>query len=163
MGTVYVKEGVCTMATGSHTLFLTVVIGLAVLSTGTRSEAAPAPCALVTAAEVEQVVGKLAGAPKGDQEGSAAWCNYEFVNGTDAMEVWVFPADGIERGRAKAKNPVAVKGLGEDAFLTRGMHGLDYVDLFIKKGKATIKLSLKETAGDEDKLKTLGQKAAGRM
>jgi hypothetical protein len=79
------------------------------------------------------------------------------------MEVWIFPADGIERGRTKAKNPAAVKGIGEDAFLTRGMHGLDYVDLFIKKGKATIKLSLKETAGDEEKLKTLGKKAADRL
>ena len=142
-------------------IFLMVMIGIGGL--GPRSEAAPAPCSLLTAAEVEQVVGKLMGTPKAGEEGRAAWCNYEFANGTDAMEVWVFPADGIERARKDAKKPTALKGLGEDAFLNRGMHGLDYVDLFIRKGKTTIKLSLKETAGDEEKLKIFGKKVVGRL
>ncbi len=43
------------------------------------------------------------------------------------------------------------------------MFGLDYVDLYIKKGSATVKLSLKKTAGDEEKLKALAQKAVGRF
>ena len=49
------------------------------------------------------------------------------------------------------------------AGIDRGMHGLAYVNLFIKKGTVTVQLSLKETAGDEDKLKALGQKAVGRF
>ena len=151
------------MAMQFNRIFLAVMIGIGALSIGMRSDAAPAPCLLLTAAEVEQVVGKLMGTPKADQEGSAAWCNYEFANGKDAMEVWVFPADGIERGRNNSKKPTAVKGLGEDAFIERGMHGLEYVNLFIKKGETTIQLSLKETAGDEEKLKTLGKKAVGRL
>ena len=121
------------------------------------------PCKLLTQAEVEQDISQLQGNPKADKEGQAAWCNYEFANGKDALEVWVFPAEGIDRGRKQAKQPVAVKGLGEDAFMERGMHGLDYVNLFIKKGTVTVQLSLKETAGDEDKLKALGQKAVGRF
>ncbi|BCA53220.1 hypothetical protein W02_03600 [Nitrospira sp. KM1] len=121
------------------------------------------PCKVLTTAEVEQVVGKLKGTPTGDKEGEAGWCNYEFANGKDAMEVWVFPADGINRGRKVSKKPVTVKGLGDDAFMDRGMHGLDYVNLFIKKQGVTVKLSLKESAGDEDKLKTLAQKAVGRF
>ena len=125
--------------------------------------APPDPCSLLTAAEVEQVVGKLKGTPKTDKEGAASWCNYEFSNGKDAFEVWVFPADGIDRARKQAKKQTAVKGLGDEAFLTRGMFGLDYVDLYIKKGGTTVKLSLKETAGDEDKLKKLAQKAVGRF
>jgi len=151
------------MATPSSRIVLAVMIGLGSLGISARSNAAPAPCSLLMTAEVEQVVGKLMGTPKADQEGSAAWCNYEFANGKDAMEVWVFPAVGIERGRSKAKTPTAVKGLGEDAFIDRGMHGLDYVNLFIKKGKTTIQLSLKETEGDEEKLKTLGKKAVDRL
>ncbi|MGB4069199.1 MAG: hypothetical protein WBK08_14320 [Nitrospira sp.] len=143
--------------------FLTVMVGIGDLGIGTRSDAAPAPCSLLTDAEVEQVVGKLMRTPKAEQEGRAAWCNYEFANGKDAMEVWVFPADGIERGRNKSMKPTAVKGLGEDKFIERGMHGLDYVNLFIKKGETTIQLSLKETAGDEEKLKALGKKAVGRL
>jgi hypothetical protein len=121
------------------------------------------PCGLLTIAEVEQVIGKVKGQPAGDKEGQASWCNYEFVNGKDAMEVFVFPADGIERGRKASKKPVTVKGLGDDAFMDRGMHGIDYVNLFIKKKDVTVKLSLKESAGDEDKLKVLAQKAVGRF
>jgi hypothetical protein len=152
------------MATQSNRIFLTLLaVVLGIGSVGTRSDAAPTPCSLVATAEVEQVVGKLKGPPTSDQEGSAAWCNYEFANGKDAMEVWVFPAEGIDRARKQSKKPVTVKGLGEDAFLERGMHGFDYVDLFIKKGNTTIKLSLKETGGDEEKLKTLGKKAIGRF
>ncbi len=103
------------------------------------------------------------GTLKAGEEGRAAWCNYEFANGMDAMEVWVFPTDGIERAHKAAKKPTALKGLGEDAFIERGMHGLDYVDLFIRKGKTTIQLSLKESAGDEEKLKTLGRKPVDRL
>ncbi|SLM49196.1 protein of unknown function [Nitrospira japonica] len=121
------------------------------------------PCKIVTIAEVEQIIGKLKEAPKSGQEGEAAWCNYEFANGKDAFEIWVFPASGIDRARKLAKKPVQLKGLGDDAFMNRGMHGLDYVDIFIKKGSATVKLSLHETAGDEDKLKALAQKAVGRF
>lgn len=151
------------MVTQTSRIVLSIITTIGMFSMSTPSDAAPAPCALLTAAEVEQVVGKLSGAPKADQEGSAAWCNYEFANGTDAMEIWVFPVDGIERGRAKAKTSMVVKGLGEDAFIVRGMHGLEYVNLFIKKGNTTIQISLKETSGDEEKVKTLGKKAVGRM
>jgi hypothetical protein len=134
-------------------------VGVAALATPPEVD----PCKLVTTTEVDQVISKLKGAPKFDKEGDAAWCSYEFANGKDAFEVWVFPADGIERGRKQAKKPVAVKGLGDDAFLNRGMHGLDYVDLFIKKGAVTVKLSLKESAGDEDKVKALAQKSLARF
>ena len=125
--------------------------------------APPAPCSLLTTAEVEQVVGKLNGPPKADQEGAASWCDYQFANGKDAMEIWVYPADGIQRARNKAKNPTAVTGLGEEAFITRGMFGLNYADLYIKKGGTTVKIAIKETAGDEEKLKTMGRKAVGRF
>lgn len=79
------------------------------------------------------------------------------------MEIWVYPADGIQRARSKAKNPAAITGLGEEAFLTRGMFGLKYVDLYIKKGGTIVKLSIRETASDEDKLTTLAQKAVRRF
>lgn len=142
----------------------TLAICLGSVTMGSVTLAAPPePCSLLTTAEVEQAVGKLSGTPTVDKEGDAAWCNYEFAGNKYAMEVWVFPADGLDRAKKKAKNPTAVKGLGDEAILTRGMFGLDYVDLYIKKGGTTIKITLKETAGDEDKLKTMGQKAVGRL
>lgn len=125
--------------------------------------AAPEPCSLLTNAEVEQVIGKLKGAPKADKAGNAAWCNYEFANGKDEFEIWVGSVDAFMRMRKEAKKPVTVNGLGDDAFLNRGAHNLGYVDLTIKRGAVLVQLALKETAGDEEKLKTLGQKAAGRF
>lgn len=102
----------------------------------------------------------MKGVPPAEKEGDSRWCNYEFANGKDAIEVWVFPADAIDRARKKAKKPVAGKSLGDDALMDRGAFGLDYVDLYIKKGSTTVKLSLKEAAGDEDKL---AKKAVGRF
>ena len=79
------------------------------------------PCTLLTQAEVEHVIGPLQGKPKADQEGQAAWCNYEFANGKDAMEVWVFPAEGIDRHDAarvaecRGEDPAARGVVGEIA------------------------------------------------
>ena len=147
-----------------HRILLRATVSVGMLALSSISMAAPpAPCSLLTTAEVEQVVGKLNGPPKADQEGAASWCDYQFANGKDAMEVWVFPADGIDRGRKVSKKPAPVKGLGDDAFMDRGMHGLDYGSLFVKKGSTTVKFSIKETAGDEDKVKVLAQKAVGRF
>ena len=147
-----------------HRILLSVTVSVGMLALSSISMAAPpAPCSLLTTAEVEQVVGKLNGPPKADQEGAASWCDYQFANGKDAMEIWVYPADGIQRARSKAKTPTTVTGLGEEAFITRGMFGLNYADLYIKKGSTTVKIAIKETAGDEDKLKTMGQKVVGRL
>jgi len=145
-------------------LFFAVALCLcsALVATPSLAES-PAPCSLLTIAEVEQVVGKLKGAPTADKEGAAGWCNYEFANGKDALELWVFPSEAIGRSRAISKNPVTVKGLGDDAFMDRGMHGLNYVNLYVKKGSTTINLAIQETAGDEEKVKALAQKALRRF
>ena len=145
------------------TILAACFVSVSITSISLAEPPAVDPCQVMTIAEIEQVIGKVKGKPTGDKEGDAAWCNYEFANGKNAMEVWVFPADAINRGRKVSKNPVAVKGLGDDAFMDRGMHGLDYVNLFIKKGTVTVKLSLKETAGDEDKLKALARTALNRF
>lgn len=121
------------------------------------------PCKLITTVEVEQVVGKLKGAPAGESIGNAVTCNYEFVNTKDAFEIWASGNYAFATMRKDAKNAVSVKGLGDDAFMDRGALGLDYVDLYIKKGTALVKLSLRETTGDEEKLKALGHKAVGRF
>ncbi|MEZ4587660.1 MAG: hypothetical protein R2909_14800, partial [Gemmatimonadales bacterium] len=128
-----------------HHAMLTVATSAGLGPLPPAATAAPDPCALVTVAEVEATISRVKGTPKADREGAASWCDYQFVNGTDAFEVWVLPADGIERGRKKSKKPIAIKGLGDDAFLDRGMDGLDYANLFIKKGDTTIQLSLKES------------------
>lgn len=80
----------------------------------TAQAAPPAPYSLLMNQELEQVIGKLKGAPQTDKEGDASWCNYEFANEKDAMEVWVFPDDAIDHARKRTKKSVVVKGLGDD-------------------------------------------------
>lgn len=121
------------------------------------------PCTLLTTAEVEQVVGKLKRAATGESIGNAVTCNYQFANDKDEFEIWASGDYAFATMRKDAKKAVSVKGLGDDAFMDRGAHGLDYVDLYIKKGTTLVKLSLRESAGDEEKLKALGRKAVGRF
>ena len=121
------------------------------------------PCTLLTKAEVEQIVGKVNREPKSETEGDARWCQYPFANDKDVLEVWVFPADGIERARRSAKNSTALKGIGQEAFFVCKLHGIDYLDLFMKKANITVKISMKETPGDEDKVKALAHKALARF
>ena len=77
--------------TGKNVFFLVLMSALSLSCDfgATALAGAPkvAPCSLLTNADVEQVIGKLAGNPKQESEGNAAWCNYEFANGKDAMEV----------------------------------------------------------------------------
>lgn len=142
-------------------MVVTCIAGLSFSSTTLAGP--PEPCSLLTTAEVEQVVGKLNGTPKADKEGAASWCDYQFADGKDAMEVWVFPADAIDRAKKKSKKPVVIKGLGDEALMDRGAFGLEYVDLYIKKGDTTVKIAIRETAGDKDKVKALAKKAVGRF
>ena len=84
-----------------------VLLIAAVFAAGSVRAQSPAhadPCALIARAEVEQIVGKLKGTPKTDKEGQASWCHYEFANGKDAFELWVFPGEGIDRARRTAKS-----------------------------------------------------------
>jgi hypothetical protein len=43
------------------------------------------------------------------------------------------------------------------------MHGLAYTNLFVRKGSTTVKLSIQQTSGDEEKLKALARKALPRF
>lgn len=121
------------------------------------------PCALVANADIEQILGKLGSNPKGDSEGDARWCTYEFANGTDAMEIWVLPSDALARAREKAKSTLPAAGLGDEAFMVRKLNGIDYLDLFVRKGDVTMNIALLEMPGDEQKLIALARKAIERL
>lgn len=141
------------------------ITALGVLIAWSADAAPPAvdPCALISTADIEQIVGRLGSAPSGDSEGDARWCNYEFANGEDSMEIWVLPADALVRARDKAKSPIATPGLGNEAFMVRKLNGIDYLDLFVRKGDVTMNIALHETASDEQKLIALARKAIERL
>lgn len=143
-----------------------VLCAIPVMGVSLPSGAAPPgldPCTLLTTAEVEQVIGKLKGAPKGNTLADAKSCTYEFTNGRDEFEIWIGPGDAFARMRKDAKKPVPVGGFGEEAFMDRGRLDLGSLELTMRKGTVLAQLSIREGAGDEAKLRSLAQKAVGRM
>lgn len=121
------------------------------------------PCTLVTTAEVEAVLSKLKGPPRGETLADAKSCTYEFTNGQDEFEVWIGSGDAFALMRRDAKKPVSVGGFGEEAYMERGRLDLGSLELTMRKGAVLAQLSIREGAGDEAKLRTLAQKAVGRM
>lgn len=143
-----------------------VLCALPVLVVSLPIEAAPPglnPCTLLTTAEIEQVLSKLKGTPKGDTLADAKSCTYEFANGQDEFEIWISPGDAFARMREDAKNPVTVGGFGEEAFMDRGRLDLGSLELTMRKGAVLAQLSIRDGAGDEVKLKALALKAVRRM
>lgn len=120
------------------------------------------PCALVTKADVEQIIGKLKGDPTSNREERTRFYIYEFVNEKDTLKLWVFPASGLERARKSIKTLSPVTGLGQDAFITRNKD-VPYIELYLKKGTVTLEVTMKESLGDEDKVKAIAKKAITRL
>ena len=136
------------------------------LSTSSVSWGAPPavdPCKLLTPAEVEQVVGKLKGAPASETLGHGVRCGYDFADEKNEFEIWTSAASWSKALHKDAKQPVMVSGLGDEAFMDRGKVDPEDVDLYIRKGATLIILMTRKSLGDEEKLKTLGRKAVGRL
>lgn len=142
----------------------TLAICLGSVAMGSVTLAAPPePCSLLTAAEIEQVVGKLKETPRVENLGDTAQCIYEFANATSELDIWLGTADSLAPARKRAKQPVAVNGIGDEALLDRGRIDASTAELHIRKGKQVLLLMLSDTPGDEAKLKALAQKPVGRF
>lgn len=125
--------------------------------------APPAPCSLLTTAEVEQTIGKLKGTPRVDTLGDTAQCIYEFADATSELDIWIGTADSLAPARKRAKQPVAVNGIGDEAIMDRGRIDASTAELHVRKGKQVLLFMLSDTPGDVAKLKALAQKAVGRF
>lgn len=123
----------------------------------------PDPCSLLTTAEVEQVVGKLKRVPSSETLGHGVRCGYDFADEQNEFEIWTSEASWSNALHKDAKQPVMVSGLGDEAFMDRGKVDPESVDLYIRKGATLIVLMTRKSPGDEEKLKTLGKKAVGRL
>ena len=121
------------------------------------------PCKLLTPAEVEQVIGKLKGAPTSETLGDGVRCGYDFADEKNEFEIWASEESWSKVLHKDAKHPVMVRGLGEEAFMDRGKVDPEDVDLYIRKGATLIILMTRRNPGDEEKLKTLGKKAVARL
>lgn len=108
-------------------------------------------------------VGKLKGTPTSETLGHGVRCGYDFADEKNEFEIWASEASWSKALHKDAKQPVMVSGLGDEAFMDRGKVDPEAVDLYIRKGATLIVLMTRKSPGDEEKLKTLGKKALGRL
>ena len=121
------------------------------------------PCTLVKKGEVEQIVGRPTGNPTSERNDKVRMCTFLFSSDpSDALELWLYPVEALERAKKDIKDLSPVAGPGQEAFLHRDKK-FEYVRLFVKKGKVMLEVRLNESAGDEDKVKAIAKKALGRF
>jgi len=89
-------------------------------------------------------------------------CSYTFANGTDELEIWVYPATGLERARKAYKDLTPVTDLGAEAYLRRNTD-IDWIEPDTKKGDVSLQVTMTKTAGDVDKVKALAKKALAKL
>lgn len=141
-----------------------VAIACLMLGTGRALAADPTtdPCSLLTPAEVEQAIGKLRAVPKQSVIDRARMCDYQLANDSVGLSVWLLPAVGLDRARKEYPELAAVKGMGSEAVIHRNER-FDWIELFARKGNATLQMSMPLTTGDAAKLQALAAKALARL
>ncbi len=129
-----------------------------------QAEAAvPNPCSLVTAAEMQAIVGPLAGAPRAtDPASGEVTCSFEPVNGPSFVDVSLHDGDLKSwKARNGGKSPVSLPELGADAFVNPSTN--DWVDLFAKKGAVIVRVTLPTGPKSMDMAKAIAKKALARL
>lgn len=143
-----------------------VLAGLVLSPLSAPSLAAPPAvdaCQLVTAAEVEQLVGKLKAPPQLMREEHTLTCEYVFVNAHHALELRVFPGEALARVKQFTKRAtVPVAGFGKGAFLYRDA-ALGYLELWLKQGDTVLQVALKASPAAEETVKALAKRALSRL
>jgi len=141
---------------------------LAVLGTGsarpvTAAPAIPDPCKLVTAAEMQQIVGALDGAPKAtDPKSGEVTCTYTPAKGPSFVDVSLHDGDlAAWKRRNGGKNPVAATEFGADAFVTPDFQ--DFAELYAKKGSWVLRISVPKGPQSVEVVKAIARKALPRL
>ena len=146
----------------SRSLLLTAFVILASHVAFAANDPTVDPCTLVTKAEAEQIIGKVKNTPVSSRVERVTICEFTFVDEKNALELWIFPAEGLDRAKKLIKDLSPVSGLGQEAFMTRNKD-IPYMELYTKKGDVTLKVMMKETPGVEEKVKLLAKKALSRL
>jgi hypothetical protein len=94
----------------------------------------PAPCALMTKAEVAVIFGELKGEPKPDTGLlEEKQCGYQNVKGS-WLKLSVYPSDrwGMRKFIVSEMNPENIPGLGEEAFAVKRETN---AEVYVRKGE----------------------------
>jgi hypothetical protein len=119
-------------------------------------------CKLITPAEVEQVLGKLARAPKSERNDRLRTCDYTFRESGHSLSIWLLPGEAMQRARKELQSVLPVAGLGDSAFLYANTQ-IGFTELYVKKGNVVLQVSIPKAEGSEVKAQTLAKKALPRL
>ena len=125
--------------------------------------AIPDPCKLITAAELEQIVGPMKGAPKpGDVASGDVSCEYTFVKAKTWINISLHEGElSSWRQRNGGQNPVSLPKLGKDAFVNPDFEGS--ADLYATNGSLILRVSMPKGAASVDTVIAIAQKALPRL
>jgi hypothetical protein len=129
----------------------------------TADPAIPDPCKLVTAAEIQQLVGPLKGVPKqGDFASGDVSCEYTPASGPAWIEVRLQEGElSYWRKRNGAPDAMSLPELGKDAFVNPDSDGT--ADLYAKKGNLVLRVSLPKGPKAVDTATAIAKNALARL
>ena len=123
----------------------------------------PNPCTLVTAPEMQQIVGPLAGAPRAtDPASGQVTCTYEPAKGPSYIDISLHDGElGAWKTRSGGKSPVALPELGNGAFVNPDSDGS--AELFAQKGGLVLHVTLPAGPTAVATAKAIAKKALARL
>jgi len=125
--------------------------------------ALPDPCKLITAAEMQEIVGPLKSAPKAtDPKSGEISCGYEPSKGPSFVDIALHDGDLAAWKKSNGgKNPVALPEFGNGAFVNADFN--DYADLYAKKGSVILRVTMPKGPQSVEAVKAIARKALVRM
>lgn len=123
---------------------------------------APDPCSLVTAAELQPLVGALKGRPSRSGGPGAATCEFTLAQADGWVEIGLHDGDlGHWKKRNGGKAPQAQPEFGADAFVNPDFEGS--AELYAKKGTLALRVSMPKGPAAVEALKAVARKALTRL
>lgn len=123
----------------------------------------PNPCSLVTAAEMQQIVGPLSEKPQAtDPASGEITCSFSPASGPRFIDVTLHEGDlAALRNTASYKNALSLPEFGKDAFVSPNFQ--EYADLYAKKGNLIVRVTLPMGPKSVETAKSIARKALARM
>jgi hypothetical protein len=125
--------------------------------------ATPDPCKLITVTELEQIAGRLKGAPKpGDIASGEVSCGYAPVKAPIWINISLHDGDlSFWKKRNGGQNPVSLPEFGKDAFVNPDFEGS--ADLYAKKGGLILRVTMPTGPTAVDMAKAIARLALPRL
>jgi hypothetical protein len=132
--------------------------------TAKADPARPDPCKLITVAEIQQIVGPLAGAPQASAPGPGVFtCTYTPAKGPSYIDINVLEGDlaAMRSSHTYKDNAVSLPEFGKDAFANSNTD--NSANLCARKGNHILQVMLPTAPAALDTAKAIAKKALVRL